>query len=175
MKLFGYGAALAALMVPPAVLAQGQSHWMTFEAPGGGFRVELPVEPTVRSGDVSSDYGPVHKVEASLKVGNRLECTATLSDYQPGAISTDPQGRLTRTRQNYVTKLKLPVRSEERFTQGTSPGIRFFIDLPDNRVAKYEEILVRDRAVAIVCIVPKGQETSSDITRIYKSFVSTGQ
>jgi hypothetical protein len=173
MNLLGRGAAVAALLVGSAALAQGQEQWTTYESPGSGFHVELPAKPTVPSGDVNSSYGPVHKVQVTLKLGGSLDCTATQSDYQPAAISTDPQGTLSRSRQNYADKF--PVRAEERFTLGTAPAMRLLMDLPDNRVARYEEILVRDRALLLICIVPKGQENSRDIARIYKSFVAKGQ
>ena len=163
--------AAALLFALSASDAVAERQWVPYEPAGWGFRVELPGQPTVKDGQSNSDYGPVQTTYASTDQKDSFACTVRTTTYLPGITGPDPQAYLSRSKQNFANKFA--VRSEERFTMGTAPAIRFIIDLPD-KSAKYLGLLVQnrdgDRAIVVVCTFPKGQENSRDVARVFNSF-----
>jgi hypothetical protein len=175
MKVLGCAVAMI-LLVGTTVFARGafaqaKRDWTVYEPAGGGFRVNLPGKPAIKSGTTKSDYGPAKTTYASTPTDSDLACTARFTDYQPGATGSDPQVDLNRVKQNLA---QFPQRSEERFKIGNASAIRFVMDLPD-KSAKYESIILGDHTIVLACTFPKGQENSPDVSRVFKSLVLTKQ
>ena len=170
------GVAAAALLVCTTVFAsvgfaQAKRDWTVYEPAGGGFRVDLPGKPAIKSGTTNSDYGPAKTTYASTLQESDLACTVRFSDYQRGAMGSDPQVYLNRVKQNLA---QFPQRSEERFKIGNASALRFVMDTPD-KSAKYQSIILGDHSIVLACTFPKGQENSGDVSRVFTSLVLTKQ
>jgi hypothetical protein len=167
------GVAAAALFVCTTVVAYAQAKrdWTVYEPAGGGFRVDLPGKPVIKSETSTSNYGPVQATYAETPQASDLSCTARFSDYQRGATGSDPQVYLDRVKQNLA---QFPQRSEERFRIGKASAIRFVME-PPGKGAKYQSIIQGDHAITLACIFPKGQENSPDVSRVFNSLVLTKQ
>lgn len=163
--------ALIALLVAAATSAQGRSNWIVYESKGPGFRVELPTEPTINNADVKTTYGPAHATYFFFKGENGLEGRMSVTDYQPGKISNDPRGYLDQAMGYHEDRH--PIQSQSRFSLDGAPAQRYVVKTVDGRMAKIQEVVIGDRAISLVCFVPKGQENSPDLDRIIKSFALT--
>jgi hypothetical protein len=171
MALFNRSIVLFMLLVASATTAQGRSNWVVFAPKGPGFRVELPMEPTVNSGDVKTTRGPARATYFFFKGENGLEGRMEVKDYQLGKIGKDSRGYLDESMGYHENRH--PIRSQSRFSLDGAPAQRFVVETVDGRVAKIQEVVIGDRFISVICFVPKGQENSPDIDRIFKSFVLT--
>jgi hypothetical protein len=168
MALFSRGIVVLALLVASAASALGQSKWTVYAPKKLGFRIELPMQPSVKSGDAKTTYGPARSTYIFFKGENGLQGRMEVTDHEPGRISKDPRAYLDDSREHY--ERGSPLRSESRFRLDGAPAQRFVTDTADGRVAKIQEVVIGDRFIAVICFVPKGQENSADVDRIYKSF-----
>ncbi len=157
----------AVLMAASGALAES-SNWVMFAPKGPGFHMELPAQPAVNSGDVKTTHGPARGTFFFFKGANGLEGMVKVTDYQPGAISKDPRGFLDASREDY--ERRRPLSHESRFTVDGAPAQRFVTNTVDGRVARIQELVIGDRFISLVCFVPKGQESSEDLDRIFRSF-----
>jgi hypothetical protein len=171
MALFSRGIVLLVLLVASAASAQGQSKWVVYAPKKHGFRVELPTQPTVRGGDAKTTYGPARSTYFFFKGENGLHGRMEVTDYEPGRIGKDPRAYLDEAREHF--ERRSPLRSESRFSLDGAPAQRFVTDTADGRVATIQEVVIGDRFISVICFVPKGQENSPDVDRIYKSFALT--
>jgi len=168
MKNVMRAAAVAAAIVMFGSVAEAQQKWASFTPPDGGYRVDVPTSPSVKSGDTKTDYGPAHVVEAVFKMSDGLDCTIRRADYEAGAIGLDPQGHFNRVKQNFAAKYS--IRSDDRQALINQPAMHLVVDLPNKRVARFQEVIIADRTITMVCIVPAGQETGPTMKRIFSSF-----
>jgi hypothetical protein len=170
MTLFSRAIALLAVLAVSVATAEARSDWVVFAPKGPGFHVELPTEPTVKSGPVNTNYGPARATNFFFKGANGLEGQIAVRDYEPNAISKDPRAYLDEARAWHDRRRVL--RKESRFSIGGNPAQRYTMDTNDGRTATVQEVVIGDRFVSVVCFVPKGQD-SSDIDRILNSFALT--
>lgn len=171
MALFTRGIVLLAVLVASGAAAQGQSKWAVYAPKKLGFRIELPMPPTVKSTDAKTTYGPARSTYLFFKGESGLQGRMEVTDYEPGRISKDPRAYLDDSREHH--ERRNPLRSESRFSLDGSPAQSFVTDTADGRVAKIQEVVIGDRFIGVICFVPKGQENSADVDRIYKSFALT--
>jgi hypothetical protein len=171
MTLLSRGVILLALLVASVSSAQGQSKWVVYAPKKLGFRIELPMQPTVRSTDAKTTYGPARSTYLFFKGENGLQGRMEVTDYQPGKISKDPRAYLDESREHYERSGAL--RSESRFSLDGAPAQRFVMDTVDGRVATVQEVVIDDRLISVICFAPKGTDSSADVGRIYKSFALT--
>jgi hypothetical protein len=171
MKLFCRGIALVMLLVASGAWAQARSTWVVFAPKGPGFKIELPMQPTMESHKMKTTYGPARETWITFKGENGLHGHIDVRDYEPKTIGKDPRGYLDESREFHETGR--PLRSESRFSIDGNPAQRFTMDTPDNRIATVQEVVVGDRFVSVVCFTPKGKDNSADIDRILKSFALT--
>jgi hypothetical protein len=168
MTLVSRWIVLLMVLVASAATAQGRSNWVVYVPKGPGFRVELPMEPTVKSADVKTTHGPARATYFHFRGENGLEGRMEVKDYERGRISKDPRGFLDESRGYY--EMRSPLRSESRFTLDGSPADRFVTDTVDGRIATIQEVVVGDRFISVICFVPKAQGRSADVDRIFRSF-----
>jgi hypothetical protein len=169
-------AALVLLLAASAASAQGRSNWFVYAPKGPGFKVELPAQPTITSGNIKTTHGPARATYFFFKGENGLEGRMEVRDYAPGQISKDPRGYLDESRGYFETRSmasEKPLRSESRFTLEGAPAHRFVADTADGRGMKVQEMVVGDRFISVICFTKKGQENSADVDRILKSFALT--
>jgi hypothetical protein len=165
------GIAAAALLACTTAFAQAKRDWTIYEPSGGGFRVDLPGKPTIKSATTNSNFGPVKSTYASTSTDSDLACTARFGDYQPGATGSDPQVYFNRVMRNFA---QFSTRSEERFKIGNMSVLRFAVDMPD-KSALDQAMISGDHEITLVCTFPKGQENSPDVRRVFNSLALTKQ
>jgi hypothetical protein len=154
MTLFIRGIALLALLLASVASAQGQSKWVVYAPKKHGFRIELPMQPTVKGGDIKTTNGPARATYFFFKGENGLRGRMEVRDYEPGHISKDPRAYLDDAWEDY--ERKSPLRSESRFSLDGAPAQRFVMDTVDGRVATIQEVVIGDRFISVICFVPQG-------------------
>jgi hypothetical protein len=165
--------ALIMLLVASATSVQARSNWIVYAPKGPGFQVELPTEPSVNSSTVKTTHGQARATYFFFKGENGLEGRMEVKDYAPGQIGKNPRGYLDESREFYEHRPHSSLRSESRFTLDGAPAHRFVMNTADGRAAKIQEMVIGDRFISVICFVPKGQENSPDVDRIFKSFALT--
>jgi len=170
MTLLSRGITLVALLVASVTSAQGRSNWIVY-ANGPGFRIELPIEPTVKGGDVKTTYGPARATNFFFRGENGLEGMIKVTDYQPGKIAKDARGYLDDAMSYHEDRH--PIQSHSRFNLDGAPAQRYIVKTVDDRVATIQEVVIGDRFISVTCFVPKKQANSPDVDRIIKSFALT--
>jgi hypothetical protein len=166
--VFGRVVLLFALLLASAS-AYAQSKWITYDAKAGGFRIDLPSQPSVNTATSKTGRGTARSSWWFAKGDNGLECRLEAKDYEPGKISKDARGYLDESRAYHDNRR--PVRNESRFSMDGNPAQRFIVDTVDGRVARLQEVVVGDLFISVVCFVPKAQQSSPDLDRIFRSFV----
>ena len=164
MNRLGSFLAVAALLFLGTAWAQTPPQWSVYQPAGGGFSVELPVDPDFKSEQISTDSGPARQTSAQILTGG-LDCMVRFVEYQ---IEADAQTRFDRTRANFAGTAT--IRQNAALTIGDAPASRIVFDLADGDTAT--SLLVatdKKRVVQIVCVVPKNQEAAAAMTRIYRS------
>ena len=165
--------ALIILLIASATSVQARSNWIVYAPKGPGFRVELPAEPSVNSSTVKTTHGQARATYFFFKGENGLEGRMEVKDYATGQIGKNPRGYLDESREFHEHRSHSNLRSESRFTLDGAPAHRFTTNTADGRIAKIQELVIDDRFISVICFVPKGQENSADIDRIFRSFALT--
>jgi hypothetical protein len=163
-RLGSFLAVVASLFLGKA-WAQTQLQWSVYQPAGGGFSVELPIDPDFKSEQISTDSGPARQTSAQILTGG-LDCMVRFVEYQ---VEADAQTRFERTRANFAGNAT--IRQNTALTIGDAPASRIVFDLADGDTAT--SLLVatdKNRIVQIVCVVPKNQEAAAEMARIYRSF-----
>ena len=164
MNRLGSFLAVAALLFLGTARAQTPPQWSVYQPAGGGFSVELPVDPDFKSEQISTDSGPARQTSAQILTGG-LDCMVRFVEYQ---IEADARTRFERTRANFASNAT--IRQNTALTIGDVPASRIVFDLADGDTAT--SLLVatdKNRIVQIVCVVPKNQEGAAAMARIYRS------
>ena len=162
-RLGSFLAVVASLFLGTA-RAQTPPQWSAYQPAGGGFSVELPVDPDFKSEQISTDSGPARQTSAQI-LGGGLDCIVRFVEYQAAA---DAQTRFERTRANFAANAT--IRQNTALTISDAPASRIVLDLADGDTAT--SLLVatdKHRIVQIVCVAPKNQEPSAAMARIYRS------
>ena len=164
MNRLGSFLAVAASLFLGAARAQTPPQWSVYQPAGGGFSVELPVDPDFKSDEISTDSGPARQTSAQILTGG-LDCLVRFVEYQ---IDADAQTRFERTRANFAGNAS--IRQNTALTVGDAPASRIVFDLADGDTATSLSVVIgKNRIVQIVCVGPKNQEDSAAMARIYRS------
>ena len=98
MNRLGSFLAVAVALFLGAARAQTSPQWSVYQPAGGGFSVELPVDPDFKSEQISTDSGPARQTSAQI-LTDGLDCMVRFVEYQ---IEADAQTRFERTRANFA-------------------------------------------------------------------------
>jgi hypothetical protein len=164
MTRLGCFLAVVASLFLGTALAQTQPQWSVYQPAGGGFSVELPVDPDFKSEQISTDSGPARQTSAQILTGG-LDCLVRFVEYQ---VDADAQTRFDRTRANFAGNAS--IRQNTALTIGDAPASRIVFDLADGDTATSLSVAIgKNRMIQIVCVAPKSQEASAAMARIYRS------
>jgi hypothetical protein len=155
-----------------AVPAEAQE-WREYRPAGSGFRVELPGSPKIADTTPGAAANVSKYIIATVEPSATVAYLAIYSVFKPGTLNSDPQKSLDGAVSGLAKEGT--VRSQKRFMYGTAPARHVIVDLANNQVGVDLMTMSGNTLIQIICVVPKGQETSPVIDRINKSFALVAQ
>ena len=145
--------------------AQSPTKWIEVRPAGDGFRIEFPGMPTITRDTVPSAIGPAPRDSAVLAYKGS-EYSVELITY--GAPSP-PEYALD----IYVSAIAkdAKLRSQTRLKVGPDAARRLVIEMEDGKVI-LSVLAVTDgtRFYDVLCLSPRGEETSVSVERFIDSF-----
>jgi hypothetical protein len=162
-----YVIAFAACLLAGAASAEAEE-WLEYRPAGVGFRVELPGKPEIEDNTAKAGANTTRMIIASVSPSDEYAYLAMYSVFKPETLNSDPEKSLDGGMRGLAGQGK--VRSEKRLTIGTVPARYAIVDMADNQVGVDLMTMTGNILIQVICVVPKGQETSPTVDRVMKSF-----
>ena len=171
MWFVGVAAALALGSLGGGGAAAVAQTWSEYRPAGGGFRVEMPGTPTVKTDDVKINNGRIAKqTQASVRVPKKADYSVLYMDYPPDVgRGVPPEKLLEGLRSDIATHGKL--RRDTALTVGGAPA-RDFVVAARNNLAIVMRVVWFDNRLFQVSVLGLGLDVADapDTRRFLDSF-----
>jgi hypothetical protein len=154
-----------------------QTAWKEFNSKSGRFTVQLPGAPKDQKQTLKTEVGPIDLYLYAFEVSKEFAYIVSYADYPEALVKQGSKDKMLEGARDGAVKNingKLRSGSDKKVTLNGHPGREFIIDAPDNvLVLKARQYLVNNRLYQTIAVVPKGKESSADVTKFIDSFKLT--
>lgn len=159
---------------PPAKTQRSQpGQWVSFRSDKGGFRVDLPAQPTERVQTVNTAAGDINTYLFSTSLNNgTVNYTVSYMDL-PQVAASMPENLLLEALSGGITgDQRIKVLSERVIKLDNYSGREFKIESPTQSLVQHRTYLVKQRVYQIAVEVPAANVNglAADVERFLSSF-----